>query len=163
MPSVGRIAEESLRRLEGGEAALWIDDRVDLAMALPFHGVHLGQRDLPPAAARVLLGAGRAIGCSTHDAGQCAAAEEDAAVDVVAAGPIFATASKRIADPPLGISGLRRMRGLTRKPLVAIGGINEERLLSVLEAGADAAVLLSALGSRLGAAGAGAPPAAAGG
>lgn len=142
-----RVAEEATRRLEGGETALWIDDRVDLARLLPFYGVHLGQRDLPAAAARALLGPRAAIGCSTHGAEQCRLADADAAVDVVAAGPIFPTSSKANADPPLGIDGLRRLRGLTRKPLVAIGGIDGPRLVSVLEAGADTAVLLSALGS----------------
>jgi thiamine-phosphate pyrophosphorylase len=141
-----RLAEDCTRRLEGGGAALWIDDRVDLAMLLPFYGVHLGQGDLPPASARGLLGPARRIGLSTHDAEQCRAAEADEAVEVVAAGPIFPTGSKQNADPPLGLAGLRRLRGLTRKPLVAIGGIDGPRLVSVLEAGADTAVLLSALG-----------------
>lgn len=141
-----RVVEESLRRTEGAELALWIDDRVDLALLFPFFGVHLGQHDLPPAAARQLLGKGRAIGLSTHDAAQCRAAAADPAVDVVAAGPVFATTSKRDPDPALGLAGLRELRGLTRKPLVAIGGIDEPRLLSVLAAGADTVVLLSALG-----------------
>jgi thiamine-phosphate pyrophosphorylase len=141
-----RLAEASTRRLEGSAAALWIDDRVDLALLLPFFGIHLGQRDLPTASARDLLGAGKAIGLSTHDEEQCRAAEADPAADVVAAGPIFPTFSKANADPPLGLEGLRRLRGLTRKPLVAIGGIDGPRLMSVFEAGADTAVLLSALG-----------------
>jgi len=141
-----RVAEAAARRLEGTAAALWIDDRVDLAMLLPCHGVHLGQRDLPPSAARDLLGAGRAIGCSTHDEEQCRRADADGAVDVVAAGPIFPTSSKAGADAPLGLARLAGLRGLTRKPLVAIGGIGEANLVSVLEAGADTAVVLSALG-----------------
>lgn len=142
-----RVAEAAARRLEGSDAALWIDDRVDLALLLPFFGVHLGQRDLPPGKARELLGAGPAIGFSTHDEEQCRQADADGAVDVVAAGPIFPTSSKEGADRPLGIAGLGRLRGLTRKPLVAIGGIDAARLVSVLEAGADAAVVLSALGT----------------
>lgn len=142
-----RVAEEAVRRLEGAGAALWIDDRADLALLLPFFGVHLGQRDLPPASARELIGGGTAIGFSTHGEEQCRAADADEAVDVVAVGPIFPTSSKRDADPALGLAGLSRLRGLTRKPLVAIGGIGEERLVSVLEAGADTAVVLSALGT----------------
>ena len=141
-----QIAEASLRQLEGAKVALWIDDRVDLAMVLPFFGVHLGQADLPAKSARSLLGAGAVIGFSTHNEDQCRQADLDAAVDVVAAGPIFPTSSKAGAEPALGLAALRRLRGLTRKPLVAIGGIDEARLVSVLESGADTAVLLSALG-----------------
>lgn len=141
-----RLAEGCTRRLEGGKAALWIDDRVDLALLLPVFGVHLGQRDLPAGSARGLLGAGKAIGLSTHGEAQCLAADADPAVDLVAAGPVFATSSKENPEQPLGLAGLRRLRGLTRKPLVAIGGIDEQRLVSVLETGADSAVLLSALG-----------------
>lgn len=142
-----RIAEQSSRLLEGSAARLWIDDRVDLAMLLPCFGVHLGQRDLPPSQAKTCLGQSRAIGFSTHNEAQCRAADLDPAVDVVAVGPIFPTSSKKDADPPLFLSGLRRLRGLTRKPLVAIGGINEARVVSVLENGADSAVVLSALGT----------------
>lgn len=143
-----RIAEQCTRRLEGSAVCLWIDDRVDLAMFLPcFFGVHLGQRDLPPARAREILGAGCVIGLSTHNEAQCQAADGDAAVDVVAVGPIFPTSSKVNPDPPLHLSGLRRLRGLTSKPLVAIGGIDETRVASVLDQGADSAVVLSALGS----------------
>lgn len=141
-----RLAEACSRRLEGGSASLWIDDRVDLALLLPFFGVHLGQRDLPAGSIRGLLGSGKAVGLSTHDEEQCRSADADPAVDVVAAGPVFPTGSKENPDRPLGLAGLRRLRGLTRKPLVAIGGIDESRLVSVLETGADSAVLLSALG-----------------
>lgn len=142
-----RIAEQSSRLLEGSTVRLWIDDRVDLAMLLPCFGVHLGQRDLPPARAKELLGSGCVLGFSTHNEAQCQAADRDTAVDVVAVGPIFPTSSKANADPPLHLSGLRRLRALTSKPLVAIGGIDEARVLSVLENGADSAVVLSALGS----------------
>lgn len=142
-----RIAEQCSRRLEGSTVRLWIDDRVDLAMLLPCFGVHLGQQDLPPARAKEVLGNGFVLGFSTHNEAQCQAADRDPAVDVVAVGPIFPTSSKVNPDPPLDLAGLRRLRALTRKPLVAIGGIDETRVLSVLENGADSAVVLSALGS----------------
>ena len=134
-----------LRALEGWSGELWIDDRVDLARLLPFAGVHLGQADLPPGVARPLLPAGTAIGLSTHDESQLAAGEADRAVDWLALGPIFETASKGDPDPVVGLDELRRLRAATAKPLIAIGGIDEHRLPRVLEAGADSVAVLSAV------------------
>src|SRR5262249_34511835 len=116
-----------------------------MASLLPVGGVHLGEHDLPPAAARRVLGDGVLVGASAHDLSQLADAAADPAVDVVALGPVFATASKRNPDPVVGIETLREARRLTTKPLLAIGGIDESNLGAVLAAGADAAVLLSAI------------------
>ncbi len=140
-----RLLEACCRSLEGSGAALWVDDRVDLAALLPVAGVHVGQRDLPPAAARRVVGPDRWVGQSTHDEGQLAAADADPEVDVVALGPIFATTGKAAPDPVVGIERLRRARRLTAKPLVAIGGIDAGNVGRVLEAGADAAAVLGAV------------------
>ncbi|MEM9597750.1 MAG: thiamine phosphate synthase [Acidobacteriota bacterium] len=140
-----RTVASCCRRLEGSDAALWMDDRVDLASMFPVAGVHVGQRDLPPDATRRVVGEGPWIGLSCHDERQVADAEADPAVDVVAIGPIFPTRSKERPDPVVGIEGLKRARRRTRKPLVAIGGIDQGRLTEVLEAGADSAVILGAL------------------
>lgn len=140
-----RMAEACCRELEGSGAELWIDDRGDVAALLPVAGLHLGQTDLPPAAARRTVGGGTWLGLSTHDAGQLAAADADPEVDVVAFGPVFPTASKERPDPPVGLDALRRARAATAKPLVAIGGIDETNVARVLAAGADAAVVLSAV------------------
>jgi thiamine-phosphate pyrophosphorylase len=138
------LADACCRALEGSGAVLWIDDRVDVAALLPVAGVHLGQADLQPAAARPLLPAETLVGASTHDAAQVAAAAVDEAVDVVAIGPVFATTSKRAPDATVGLDGVRAARRLTNKPLVAIGGIDETNLGAVLAAGADAVAVLSA-------------------
>jgi thiamine-phosphate pyrophosphorylase len=122
-----------------------VDDRVDLAALLPVDGVHLGQRDLPPAAARPLLAARVSIGASTHDPAQLDAAAGDPAVDVVAVGPVFATRSKPDPDPVVGLDLVRAARVRTPKPVVAIGGIGEHNLAAVLDAGADAVAVLSAI------------------
>lgn len=139
-----RLVEETVAALEGTGAALWIDDRVDLAALFPAAGVHLGQRDLPPAAARRVVGDGVWIGASSHGEGELAAAAEDPEVDVVAVGPVFPTASKENPDPVVGLELVRRARRATEKPLVAIGGIDAGNVASVLAAGADSAAVLSA-------------------
>lgn len=138
--------ERCCRRLEGSRSRLWVDDRVDLAMSLPCAGVHLGQRDLPAAAARRILPHDTWIGHSCHDLSQLTAAAEDEAVDVVALGPIFQTRSKTNADPEVGLDVLRRARQLTSKPLVAIGGVGEGQLPEVLATGVDQVAVIGALG-----------------
>jgi thiamine-phosphate pyrophosphorylase len=140
-----RLAEEVLSRLEGWRGELWIDDRADLAAALPFAGVHLGQRDLQPARARPLLPETTAIGFSTHDERQAGTAEADPAVDWVAIGPVYPTVSKPNPDPVLGLGRLAAVRACTAKPLIAIGGIDERTIAAVLAAGADAAAVISAV------------------
>lgn len=140
-----RLVEECCRRLEGSAVTLWVDDRADLAALLPVGGVHLGQRDLPPAAARRVLGPEVWIGASTHDRAQLAAAAADPAVDVLAVGPVFPTRSKADPDAVVGLELVREARALTAKPLVAIGGIDAGNLGSVLEAGADSVAVLSAV------------------
>jgi thiamine-phosphate pyrophosphorylase len=111
----------------------------------PVVGVHLGQDDLPPSAARTILGGDKRVGFSTHSEGQIGVANEDDNVDVVALGPIFQTASKERPDPVVGIDGLMRARRLCSKPLVAIGGIGTQNAGSVLSAGADAVAVIGAL------------------
>lgn len=126
-------------------ATLLVNDRVDLAWAAGAHGVHLGQGDLPPALPRKLLGPDRVIGRSTHSLEQASEDDSDEAVDYVAIGPIFSTATKVSGNTPLGLEGLREVRRRVRKPLIAIGGIDSENARQVLQAGADSVALISAL------------------
>lgn len=137
--------ESCCRALEGLDVTLWINDRPDLARLYRVQGVHLGQGDLPPAAARDVVGAHRLIGRSTHRDEQVREADEDGAVDVIAIGPVFATSGKRNPEATVGLEGVRRARRLTAKPLVAIGGIDDSNLLAVLEAGADSVAVLGAV------------------
>jgi len=139
------LAEACCRAVEGSGVTLWVDDRVDVAALLPVGGVHLGQSDLPPSAARALLPSATLIGASTHDLAQLAAAAADVAVDVIAVGPVFPTRSKAAPDPVVGLDGVREARRFTGKPLVAIGGIDETNLAAVLAAGADAVAVLAAV------------------
>ena len=141
------LATVVARALDGLAAGtvLWMNDRPDVAALYGMPGVHLGQQDLPPAAARTVVGASCWIGLSTHDLDQVAAADADPEVDVIALGPIFPTRHKDNPDPAVGLDGLAHARAATAKPLVAIGGIDEENLLEVLAAGADSAAVLGAL------------------
>jgi len=124
---------------------LIINDRVDLALAIGADGVHLGQDDLPPDAARKLLGDKAIIGYSTHNVSQAIAAAS-LPVDYVAIGPIFETGTKANPDPVVGLEGLRAVRdAIGNLPLVAIGGITLAGAASVIEAGADSIALISAL------------------
>jgi thiamine-phosphate pyrophosphorylase len=140
-----RLVERCSQLLEGAEVDLWIDDRADLAALFAIAGVHLGQRDLPPSTVRGILGAGVRIGSSTHDVDQLTEADRDPAVDLIAFGPIFSTTGKQSPDPVVGLAGLRRVRALTVKPLVAIGGITAENVAAVLAAGADAVAVIGAV------------------
>jgi thiamine-phosphate pyrophosphorylase len=137
--------EGCCRTLEESGVRLWVDDRADLAALFPVDGVHVGQRDLPPAAARRVVGRNVRIGFSTHDEEQFAAAEADPEVDVIAVGPVFPTTGKENPDPVVGLFFVRWARERTRKPLVAIGGIGAGNVAEVLAAGADAAAVLGAV------------------
>lgn len=139
------MLERVLEAARATETRVWIDDRVDLAAMWPMAGVHLGQNDLPPVAARGVLDRPCWIGWSTHNDEQVAQAEADGAVDVVAIGPVFATGSKSPPDPTVGLDGVRRARALTTKPLVAIGGIDDANAGAVLDAGADTVAVIGAL------------------
>jgi thiamine-phosphate pyrophosphorylase len=119
-----------------------INDRVDLAMALDADGVHLGQEDVPPEAARRMLGPRAIIGLSTHNLEQARLAAQ-LPVDYVAIGPIFKTSTKKSSDRPVGLRGLERVREVVGNiPLVAIGGITLENMELVLKAGADVVAVI---------------------
>lgn len=124
---------------------LIINDRIDVALALGAPGVHLGQDDLPPEAARKLLGESAIIGYSTHNVSQAIAAAT-LPVDYIAIGPIFQTSSKVNPDPVVGLEGLREVRkAIGAMNLVAIGGITHENAASVIDAGADTVAVISSL------------------
>jgi thiamine-phosphate pyrophosphorylase len=123
---------------------LIMNDRADLCLAAAFDGLHVGQDDLSPEAARKIIGPTRLLGVSTHNPEQLSEATETTA-DYLAIGPVFATTSKANPDPVVGLPGVRRARELTPKPLVAIGGITPANARSVIDAGADAVAVISAL------------------
>jgi len=119
-----------------------VNDRPDVAALARADGVHVGQDDLAPEQARAVAGADKWVGVSTHNVEQFLEAAATSA-DYIAVGPVFATTSKANADPVVGKELIRRVRGLTEKPVVAIGGITLENAASVIEAGADCAAVIS--------------------
>jgi thiamine-phosphate pyrophosphorylase len=135
-----RIAEIS--RQAG--ATFLVNDRVDIALMSGADGVHLGQTDLPPDAARRLMGPYKIIGYSTHNEAQAREAES-LPVDYVAIGPVFVTRTKDNPDPVVGLAGVTAVRRLVSKPLVAIGGITRQNATSVLDAGADSVAVVREL------------------
>lgn len=121
----------------------FVNDRADVAKLFGA-GLHLGQDDLPPAAARSIIGEELAVGFSTHNEAQLRAAAQEPA-DYLAIGPIFGTFSKANPDPVVGLEELGRLRHITDLPLVAIGGITLENSRQVLDAGADSVAVIGDL------------------
>jgi thiamine-phosphate pyrophosphorylase len=136
-------AREVKRRL-GPSIKLIMNDRADLCLAAGFDGVHVGQDDLSSAGARAVIGDRLWLGVSTHNPEQVAVADKTTA-NYLAIGPVFATLSKANPDRVIGLDGVRRARALTRKPLVAIGGITRGNCRSVIKAGADSVAVISDL------------------
>jgi thiamine-phosphate pyrophosphorylase len=122
-----------------------INDRVDIALVTGADGVHLGQDDMPPEAARRVLGDKAIIGYSTHSVEQAIGAA-DMPVDYIAIGPVFGTTTKENPDPVVGLEGLAAVRSaIGDMPLVAIGGITEANISNVIAAGATSAAMISGL------------------
>ena len=144
--NAGQMLEHAreLKRRLGGSVKLIMNDRADLCLAAGFDGVHVGQEDLSPEGARRMIGERLWLGVSTHNPEQVKEAGTTTA-DYLAIGPVFPTASKANPDPAIGLEGVRHARALTRKPLVAIGGINRANCRSVIEAGADSVAVISDL------------------
>jgi thiamine-phosphate pyrophosphorylase len=133
---VSRLASYSVRVI--------VNDRPDIAAIAGAQGVHVGQEDLPVADARKICPPPQWVGVSTHNLEQLRAADLTSA-DYIAVGPVFPTATKENPDPVVGLDFLRAARKITRKPLVAIGGITVQSASDVFRAGADSVAVISDL------------------
>jgi thiamine-phosphate pyrophosphorylase len=134
-------AQELVERFRSWSVRVIVNDRPDIAAMTGAAGVHVGQEDLPLEAARLICGPGRWVGVSTHSLAQLSEANRTLA-DYIAVGPIFPTASKSNPDPVVGVEFIRGARRLTRKPLVAIGGITVQSAADVFRAGADSVAVI---------------------
>lgn len=142
--SAGKLysqALEYLSILNPYGARLIVNDRPDIAAMSGAGGVHVGQEDLPVEDARAICGSQVWVGVSTHNIEQLREAILTSA-DYIAVGPIFPTSSKQNPNPVVGLDFLRQARQLTRKPLVAIGGITIESAADVFRAGADSVAVI---------------------
>lgn len=154
--AMGRVFDEAPGDCGEEDAPLlWINDNAAIAGVLASGpraglrvGLHLGQDDLPPAVARRSVPPACPIGRSTHGRAQAEEADGDPAVDALAIGPVFGTATKERPDPVVGLAGVAEAREVTSKPLIGIGGIDADRAPRVIEAGADAVAVVSALDLR---------------
>jgi thiamine-phosphate pyrophosphorylase len=138
-------AKAAVAVAERSSVQLIINDRVDVALSVGARGVHLGQDDMPPVAARRLLGTDAILGYSTHNIDQALQAIT-LPIDYLAIGPIFQTTTKTNTSPVLGLEGLTAVRrAIGEFAMVAIGGITHANARSVIEAGADSVAVISAL------------------
>ena len=153
-----RVLQLRLKRARGAEAtslARWVaaearaagavflvNDRVDWALLAGADGVHLGEEDLAAGEARQLLGQGALVGVTVRNAVEAQAARA-AGADYVGLGPVFLPRSKRVAAPPIGLEGLRRVAAQSPLPVVAIGGIGLPSMRAVARAGAYGAAVVS--------------------
>jgi thiamine-phosphate pyrophosphorylase len=136
------VSGATVSKVKSFGASVIVNDRPDVAVLAGAAGVHVGQEDLDVEQARALVGAGKWVGVSTHNLKQFRAALASSA-DYIAVGPIFGTSSKVNPDPVVGVELVRRVRALTDKPIVAIGGITVQRAAAVIEAGANCVAVIS--------------------
>ena len=123
---------------------LIVNDRVDIALAVGADGVHVGQTDMPVAAVRALIGPDRLIGLSITDAEQIARPDA-AAADYLGIGPLHPQKTKPDASAPLGLGGFARLRRMSAKPVLAIGGVKAEDVPMLVEEGATGVAVVSAI------------------
>jgi thiamine-phosphate pyrophosphorylase len=137
------VAQRLRARCGAAGVPFIVNDRVDLALAVDADGVHLGQDDLPPGAARPLLKPGMILGLSTHSVEQAKAAQA-AGADYIAVGSMFPTATKpefQLVGPALA----RQVRPVVHVPLIGIGGITPDNVGDVIAAGVDGVAVISAV------------------
>lgn len=139
------LCDTIVRDARAAGAAVIVNDRVDVARLSGAQGVHVGQEDLPPAAARAQLGADAIVGFSTHSVGQARAALA-LPVSYIAVGPVFGTQTKDTGYAAVGLDLIRAVAALPgARPITAIGGITLENVRSVIAAGAAAAAVITDL------------------
>jgi thiamine-phosphate pyrophosphorylase len=126
------------------QARLFINDRVDIALAVEADGVHLGRESIPAHAVKKTFKDRLIIGVSTHSLDEAVEAEKGGA-DFVTLGPVYHTPSKMKYGEPIGIELLRSIKGKISIPVFAIGGIRIDKVGEVKDAGADGLALISAI------------------
>ncbi len=137
-------ARDLVARCRAAGAVCLVNDRVDWALLCGADGVHLGDEDLPPTAARALLGPGALIGVTARSLAYVEAAQA-AGADYVGVGPVFPSTTKPAGRPALGLAGLAALVAASRLPVVAISGIGLANIARVAATGAYGAAVASDL------------------
>jgi thiamine-phosphate pyrophosphorylase len=135
-------AREVVAACRRAGAVCLVNDRVDLALLAEAHGVHVGEEDLPPEAARALLGPGRLVGVTVRNLAEARAARQ-AGADYVGLGPVFGTTTKQVPAPVLGLGGLAAVVGQSPLPVVGIGGVKLENIAELAATGAHGGAVAS--------------------
>jgi thiamine-phosphate pyrophosphorylase len=138
------LAEKIKTLCERYHAGLFINDRIDVALAVDAEGVQLGGTSMPTRAARKLLGTKKLIGVSTHSTKEAEEAER-AGADFVLFGPVYFTPSKAVYGRPQGIGALKEVVEKISLPVYAIGGIKAENIVEVRATGVRGVALISAI------------------
>lgn len=138
------LAREMASLVHASRARFIVNDRLDIALAAGADGVHLGQYDLPVAAARSLSPPSFIIGVSVGSVEEALAAERDGA-NYIALSPVFSTPTKDDAGPGHGLEVLREIKAAVKLPVIAIGGVNAGNVTEVVGAGADGVAVISAV------------------
>lgn len=138
------LAKELRKMTSDFGAGLLINDRVDIALAVDADGVHLGWQSLPVSAARGLLGVKKLIGVSTHNRQEALQARNDGA-DYITFGPVFYTPSKAGILDPVGVEEIRKLKDEFLLPIVALGGIHEGNVETVLDSGVEGIAVISSI------------------
>lgn len=138
------IAWELKKVTDKYKVPLIINDRIDVAQAIDAAGVHLGQKDMPLAVARKILGKDKIIGISVENVAEAREAE-DGRADYLGVGTVFYTGSKKDINVPIGLEGLREIISNCSLPTVAIGGINDSNIKDVIATGVNGVAVISAI------------------
>ncbi|HWP59019.1 MAG TPA: thiamine phosphate synthase [Candidatus Acidoferrales bacterium] len=139
-----RLAEKTKRLCAGYGAALLVNDRIDVALAVDADGVQLGKASIPVGTARALVGGAKLIGYSAHSLSEAREARRDGA-DFIVFGPVYFTPAKAGYGDPQGLAALAEVAREVAAPVYAIGGINAANIVAVRQAGAYGAALISAI------------------
>jgi thiamine-phosphate pyrophosphorylase len=142
--AAAQLARELLAETRAAGALLFINDRVDIALAAGADGAHLGDEDLPLAAARRIVPPGFLLGMSADSVQLAREAERDGA-DYLGVGPVYGTASKADAGAPIGTARIAQVAAAVRIPIVGIGGIHAANAAPVVQAGAAGVAVISAV------------------
>lgn len=142
--ATAQLARELLTETRAAGALLFINDRVDIALAAGADGAHLGDEDLPLAAARRIVPPGFLLGMSADSVQLAREAERDGA-DYLGVGPVYGTVSKADAGAPIGTARIAEVAAAVRIPIVGIGGIHAANAAPVVEAGAAGVAVISAV------------------